>query len=84
MAVAQELTGGLGGGGWGVGVGGGQRSILGVDDGPKTLPNVHTFSLYLFYFSVYNLIRATLQKMYTNSYFFKYFVKSFFLHNCIN
>jgi hypothetical protein len=26
--------------------GGGQRSILGGDDGPKTLPNVHTFSLY--------------------------------------
>jgi hypothetical protein len=50
MDVAQELTGGGGGGVGGGGVGGGwggrQRSILGGDDGPKTLPNVHTFSLY--------------------------------------
>jgi hypothetical protein len=34
----------------GVGGGGGQRSILGGHDGPKTVPNVHTFSLYFILF----------------------------------
>jgi hypothetical protein len=77
MDVAQELTG-VGGVGGGGGWGGGQRSILGGDDGPKTLPNVHTFSLYFIL-----LFRLQPNKSYITDniheqLFFKYFVKRIF------